>query len=164
MHIDVLVTAATRLHRNNVPVLPFELLIGEPFTFKPFVEPILAGNGEVVDWRPSRTSFGARFTWIGFEDLLGRGLWLENARAIRTRYADAEEASGEALNAMRTYAWTEQKRSAVHVIKQCDCYSYQTSELPDWEASWAKRAAAAIREAAIGALPGYEEAPWGEGE
>lgn len=164
-HIDVLVTAATRYDKyGSIPALPLELTTEEPFAFRDLVEPVLAGNGEVVEWRPSRSSFGERFKWAGFEDLLGRALWLENARSIRTRYGErATEADGDALNAMRTYTWTKQLRTPIHVVKQCDCFAYQSCEVSDWESSWARRATHAIREAAIAAVPGYEEAPWGEG-
>ncbi|UCC72041.1 MAG: hypothetical protein JSV86_16985 [Gemmatimonadota bacterium] len=47
------------------------------------------------------------------------------------------------------------------VLKQIDCYEYQTMDWSSYEGSEAARFVRAARAAAIRALPGYEEAPWG---
>lgn len=47
------------------------------------------------------------------------------------------------------------------VLKACDCYSYQSCERDDWEASEAHAFIDSLRNAAWRSLPSYETAPWG---
>lgn len=50
---------------------------------------------------------------------------------------------------------------AIVILKSCDCLEYQSCETPDYRQSVAYRLLNAIRRAAIRALPGYEDGPWG---
>lgn len=50
--------------------------------------------------------------------------------------------------------------SPVEALKLIDCYEYQSCEHDGWRDSEAKRFCEALRSALIGALPGYEDAPW----
>jgi len=57
---------------------------------------------------------------------------------------------------LSTYA----RLSPVAVLKACSCYEYQSCEHPGWETSEAKRLIDSITQAAIAALPGYQDAAW----
>lgn len=50
--------------------------------------------------------------------------------------------------------------TSIEGLKLVSCYEYQSCEHPGWEASDAHRFCEALRDTLIGALPGYEEAPW----
>jgi len=51
------------------------------------------------------------------------------------------------------------ERTAIEIIKACDCFDYQACERPDYRQSLAATIVEAIRENAIRAVPGYDEAP-----
>jgi len=55
------------------------------------------------------------------------------------------------------------KCSAIEIVKLCDCLDYQSSETDDWRESEACKLLGRIRNAAINALPGYDEAKWAIG-
>lgn len=50
--------------------------------------------------------------------------------------------------------------TAVAILKAIDCYEYQACEPPGWETSEAAAFCRGLRDVAIGALPGYDEAAW----
>jgi hypothetical protein len=50
---------------------------------------------------------------------------------------------------------------ALHIIKLCHHYAYQSCEHPGWEASAACKLVRAIEAHAVRDLPGYDAAPWG---
>lgn len=51
--------------------------------------------------------------------------------------------------------------SPVEILKQIDCYEYQSCEHPEWESSESHSFCQALRHCTIDRLPGYDEAPWG---
>jgi len=52
--------------------------------------------------------------------------------------------------------------TAVEALKACQSYAYQACEDKGWEASLACALVEKIKNAAIGSLPGYEEAKWSD--
>ena len=48
----------------------------------------------------------------------------------------------------------------LHILHMCSCLEYQSCESPDWRETLAYRLILAIKDAAIRALPGYDDAPW----
>lgn len=76
-----------------------------------------------------------------------------NLLALGDRYGDeAEEAAGKiALVPV----------PVITVIKACHCLEYQCSDWSGWAESDAKKYLDWIERAAVNALPGYDEAPWG---
>jgi hypothetical protein len=75
--------------------------------------------------------------------------------------ATAKGASGYTAEDFRAYRHTVAVRPAVQVIKAIHCFAYQARNVSDWESCWAKRVCDALERAAVNALPGYDEAPWG---
>jgi hypothetical protein len=45
-------------------------------------------------------------------------------------------------------------------LKAISCYEYQSCEHPGWRKSEAHAFCEALRDMAIGCLPGYDDAPW----
>jgi hypothetical protein len=62
----------------------------------------------------------------------------------------------------RNYEWTDFGRAlrAVETFKAIDCYSYQSCEHMGWGTSGAFAFCARLRSAVIGAMDGYDAAPW----
>ena len=85
---------------------------------------------------------------------VGQLLLNENHASVNYRYEEHKKPP------VYYHTWRGRQLSAVEAIKACDCLDYQCSEHPDWGGSLAKAVLTSIREAAIGHLPGYEEAPW----
>lgn len=50
--------------------------------------------------------------------------------------------------------------TAVEGLKLIDCYEYQSCEHPGWHSSSARSFCDALRKRLIGALPGYQQAPY----
>lgn len=97
---------------------------------------------------------------------IGRILLTENERSVNHRYPGSEP--GDLPGSIGEDAATYRFRflhctplPAVVVLKSCDCFDYQACETDDYESSLAHTIIDAIRSAAIRALPGYEDAPWG---
>lgn len=103
-------------------------------------------------------------------DEVGQMLWRENVASVRYRYPDdgPEELPGpngfnaEADPYIYRYRPLCEPLTPVETLKAIDCYEYQTCEHPDWRdpANVAAAFCRALQDAAIGALPGYDEAPW----
>jgi hypothetical protein len=53
------------------------------------------------------------------------------------------------------------KIEPIATLKHARCYQYQACEHDEWEVSEARRLTNTLIEAAITALPGYEQAAWG---
>lgn len=104
--------------------------------------------------RPNRTDAADMMSALAFE------CW----RSVRYRYPSGPLPGPIAYDdtpvvcdeRLRVY----NRLSPVEVIKACDCLSYQSCEHPEWESSEAYKLLEAIREAAIGQIPGYSEASW----
>jgi len=97
----------------------------------------------------------------------GQMLWDANMLSINARYPDTlghpEKAPGPIGENFSGYKFHyDPCRSIVpvNVIKAADGLDYQACEYDGWPESEAKALLNAIREAAIHALPGYDEAPW----
>jgi len=104
---------------------------------------------------------------------LGNLLWQENRASVAYRYPD------DAPNRLPGHRVTEYVYPRVSydpvvsaiagrvrmdpaiVLKEIDCYEYQSCEHPGWKESAAKDYCESLRAAAVARIPGYEEAPWG---
>jgi hypothetical protein len=87
-------------------------------------------------------------------DQVGNLLLAENVRSVNARYDDHEPVPTYSYR-MPTRAYSE-----VEVIKACDCLKYQSCETDDYRETEAYAALNAIREKAIHALAGYDDADW----
>jgi len=98
-------------------------------------------------------------TWAGHPDtdatVLGEMLWAENARSVAYRYRAPE------IRPAYTFRRWPGPVNPVWVLKAIACYEYQSCEHPEWQQSAAYRIMRALEGAAIAALPGWAEAPWG---
>lgn len=85
-------------------------------------------------------------------------LYAENVRSVNHRYQN--ETPEEPI----AFTWSEIDRAPkllpVQVIKACQCLEYQSCETEDWKETPSKKLLDRIKNAAIHALPGYEEAAW----
>jgi hypothetical protein len=92
----------------------------------------------------------------GNEQACAAMLYLGNVASVNRRYRENDPLDGFAY---RPYAqWLS--LSAVAVLKLCDCLDYQSCEIDDYRSSHAAQLIDGIRNCAIKALPGYEDAPW----
>jgi hypothetical protein len=97
----------------------------------------------------------------------GQMLWDENIRSVSSRYPDCDphDLPGEINAAPYLFkisphdCWPHPH--AAQVLKAIQCYQYQSSEHPEWEASEAAQFVATLREAAIRHLPKYNDLEWG---
>ena len=150
-HIRALVTMAATAPGGSIPMLPLAFMEKHPAAFRHLLTAL---------------KDGARFRAFpahGYEDELGRALWLANADSLAARYPlDWESMLDDGgLEAVRGFRHTFVEFSAVEVIKACHCFAYQSCEVSDWAGSWAKAACEAIESHAVRKLPGYQAAPWG---
>lgn len=100
--------------------------------------------------------------------VVGRMLWSECHRSVRSRYpgdADGALPGPTGLTWAEITAYTYTPPSAplppVVVLKNLDCYEYQSCEHDGWTASEARKFCDRLRDHVIKLLPGYEAAPWG---
>ena len=122
--------------------------------------------------------YGGHFSWYhknkGRTELngnsveVGQMLWDECVKSVSYRYPDDDITSlpgpiGEDfifkkkdLNRLFFHNF-----DPVQVLKSCSCYAYQSCEHPQWEESEAFSFIEALKDYAVSALPGYEEAEWG---
>ena len=77
----------------------------------------------------------------------------ENYRSVNYRYEKSDKP--HAIN-FRLFHYTT---DPVQIIKATYCFDYQACESPDYEDSLAFTLIRAIREHAIQAIPGYDDAP-----
>lgn len=104
------------------------------------------------------------------KDQIGRELWRENVRSVNYRYSERGRTPAY------QYRAPGELPHYLAILKQVECYQYQTCERPDWERSTAHRWTQALRELlekqAEAEFPGasyfpgrapaqYEAAPWG---
>ena len=97
-------------------------------------------------------------------DRVGAVLAAENRRSVDHRYDENEL---EDFYTFTRYPGSGDRNSAnrprlesVQVLKAIACYTYQSCEHPEWEASEAFAFCDALRDAAIWTLPGFENAAW----
>lgn len=99
---------------------------------------------------------------------LAQILWQENVEAVTRRYRNTDPLPGPTgenfiiAQDEPVPRWRKEDLRPVQVIKAARCYLYQTDELPDTFMS--RKFIRRLLEAAIEALPGYEEAVWGAPE
>jgi len=89
-------------------------------------------------------------------DETGQMLWDENHKSVNSRY---HEQTAVPVYHFPTFA-VRPVLTPVEVLKAIACLEYQSCEHEGWGESQAKKWLAALSEAAISALPGYEAAAW----
>lgn len=104
------------------------------------------------------------------EDATGLMLWNENVKSVSYRYQGESEETlpGPCYDGPR-YGYEHPCRGeTLHksikptdVLKAIACYEYQTCEHPEWPESEAQTFCRTLRDAAIWALPGMDDGPWG---
>lgn len=81
---------------------------------------------------------------------------------LRSRFVvRAADAQPEPICPFAAVEMSDVKIDPVVTLKSIACYSYQSCEHDGWETSRAKELCDRLRDGAISALPGYEQAPWG---
>lgn len=124
-------------------------------------------------WREVGATTGSSVSVVS-PDECGAMLLAANIESIQARYPDTvavlENAPGTIGEVER---WAEdgpeayefdrltKRYSAVAGLKLIDCFEYQACEYDGWEDSEAHRFCECLRGSLIGALPGYNDAPWG---
>lgn len=101
-------------------------------------------------------------------NLYAEVLYRENVRSVQGRYPDSPRDdlpgpnadAGHVTLTRRDLSAPKYRLQPVAILKLLDCLEYQSCEPEDWETTVAFRLTEAIRGAAIGALPGYSDAPW----
>lgn len=100
-------------------------------------------------------------------DTIGQELWEENIKSVLYRYpGDTRENCPGPVGENYVYKHRLPKglfseiAYPVRVLKAAKCYEYQACEHPEWRDSWAASFIDALKEHAIVALPGYEDAEW----
>lgn len=132
-------------------------------------------------WIVSKTHIDALVTGIvrsevvspeeyGDETALGRELWRECLASVADRYpndGDGDRPGWLMRDAeVDEYEFDRVTVEPVSLLKQVQCYQYQSCEHPGWKASNAYRWTTALRDQLERAgysytSPGYDEAPWG---
>ena len=111
-----------------------------------------AGHGEYVNssaYTPSQ---------------IGAALWAENHASVDHRYSDTTSVPAYVFRpTCHGSSCTKPTRllTPLDIIKLCQSLKYQSCEHPAWDASFAKDFLNRVISAAIGALPGYDNAFWG---
>lgn len=83
-------------------------------------------------------------------------LYAANVASVNHRYGESESEELPGGEFVRLLAVP-----AMWVVKACDCVQYQSCERGDYYSSEAWEILEQIRRAAVRALPGYDDAPWG---
>ena len=107
---------------------------------------------------------------------IGQTLWDANLKSINALYPDTvghpERCPGSCdetfVYSHVSHVWhvltVDAVGALVQVFKSIKCLEYQSCEYDGWEKSEAHAILEAIKNEAIKALPGYEEAEWGAPE
>lgn len=93
---------------------------------------------------------------------VGRVLMEENCKSVGHRYGHHACMAKECADSVESYRFKQDKakRSAVEIIKACQCLEYQSCEHDGWSDSQAKRILDEVQSTAISKLPGYDAASW----
>jgi len=92
---------------------------------------------------------------------LANKLAAENQASVNYRYNEAAPVDAFASeNEVVKLARFDLLTKPVAILKAIQCLIYQSCEHPAWNESEAKLALAHMRSAAIGELPGYDDAEW----
>lgn len=89
-------------------------------------------------------------------DALGRVLTAVNVASVNYRYRENEKPPAYNFRHFRMGSLG----SPVQVLTACDCYDYQSCELPEYGQTFALEIINTIRNHAITRLPGYDSALW----
>jgi hypothetical protein len=123
-------------------------------------------TGNYAGWRYLNANEDQREEYYTLSQL-GQILVDENVASVCARYPDDNPDLGELPGPtdayyMGPYVYTDPGYvlSSVEVFKALDCFAYQACEHDGWRSSEAFAFCESLREAAIEALPGYEDAPW----
>jgi hypothetical protein len=102
-------------------------------------------------------------------DELGFILWAENVASVHYRYPGedidtlpgtyTEQGQNEASQGY-TFSRLGKLPTTIEAFKLISCLDYQSCEHPEWRESEAFRILEALKDALIGCLAGYSEAPW----
>jgi hypothetical protein len=87
---------------------------------------------------------------------LGQMLWEENHKSINARYTSRVEVCPRF-----TFKRPATSYGPLAVIKQIDCYEYQSCEHDGWKDSKARRFCRDLKSRLISNMPEYDAAPWG---
>ena len=90
---------------------------------------------------------------------VGAMLLAENARSVGHRYDEDELAVELEQAGLYEFSRLGGRPHPVLVLKAISCYEYQACEHPGWRDSEAQVFCDALRDVAIRALPGYDDAP-----
>lgn len=163
-HIRALVSAATLRDKHDQLPAPDWAKLAERFpeAFRLTVDP---------DGKACSAAIGRGWIRAGFDDELGRALWLANADSIvarypgdgdgGTRHPDMWPGEPSAFANVLRYRHALVELPVVTLIKAVHCFSYQACEVSDFEATWAHRFCEALESILVRDLPGYDGAPWG---
>jgi hypothetical protein len=149
---DLLASAALELAPSYCP---FEVHIT---TLEPDAAELLRdGRLAVPDIYPGRFK-----VTDGIEaSTVARILRYQNLRSLQARYPSDWQDFLQGQPAYRYRPLAKAEIDPVAVLKSCACLEYQSCETDDYDRTLAYKLVKAIAETAIGALPGYEAAPWG---
>ena len=95
---------------------------------------------------------------------IGAALWAENRASVDCRYSETTPVPAYAFRPTchgSTCSKPTRLLTPLDIIKLCQSLKYQACEHPGWDASFAKDFLDRVISAAIGALPGYDNAFWG---
>lgn len=95
------------------------------------------------------------------QEWIANVLFHENVRSVRHLYPDGDLPGPIDLPDLITIDDPRVTvKNPVHILKMCACLTYQSCETADWEQTPARKLLAAIEQAAIRELPGWDDAPW----
>ena len=104
------------------------------------------------------TGQGGRSYWHPFQtdpNLIASILTTANVESVNLRYG-----KDDVSTKVRFKPVAISRLSAVQIIKLCDCFDYQASEVNNYDQPPAAKIIEAVRARAIDKLPGYAEAVW----
>lgn len=94
--------------------------------------------------------------WRGNEERIAQLIHAENVRSVSCRYP------GRALTEVYRYRLESHgvRMAPIQVIRAAHCLEYQSCECEGWQETEACAALVGLVDAAVRALPGYEQAAW----
>lgn len=118
----------------------------------------------LVGWAFARSSVcpvsymwrGQRMYWRGNEERIAQVLYAENVRSVSFRYPGKVLTEGHRYR-LESYGG---QMTPIQVIRAAHCLEYQSCECEDWQDTEACAMLVGLVEAAVRALPGYEQAAW----
>jgi hypothetical protein len=129
-----------------------QLLHGAPAMVHPFRFENMSLCGAIADDRQTAREIGQLLKWANIESL----------RVRYPHYPDMWEHPDFAYDhEAEVSVYYDDAESLGQIIKDCDCFDYQSCEWGGWVLSWAQILTAAIRAHAIESLPTYRSAHWG---